>query len=111
MSRYYVTGRWKPSRKKYEAVKTQAVSYKGGKCQDCHGEFPNSVFEFAHKDPFMKVMAISAMIHLGLKLGDLKSELDKCDLLCANCHRIRHESSTMKKVVSEKISFGLSLKA
>ena len=84
--------------------KESAVVYKGGECQDCHGKFDDCVFDFDHRDPMMKVMDIGHMVSLGLNLEDLKPELDKCDLVCANCHRLRTNSKSVRKRIREKIS-------
>ena len=59
----------------------------GGKCLDCGGDFHRSVYDFHHRDPSDKVDAISNLLR---SPGKLEEELKKCDLLCANCHRIRH---------------------
>jgi hypothetical protein len=69
--------------------KKQAIAYKGGKCQDCGFQGYEGVFDFHHLDPSQKDMDISR--YRNKKLNDtIVAELDKCDLLCANCHRIRH---------------------
>lgn len=73
-------------------TKIKAITYKGGKCISCgfsNNEYP-SVFEFHHRKPEEKEFSISAH---GLARAQkiLKNELDKCDLYCANCHRIVHE--------------------
>ena len=70
-------------------LKIQAIEYKGGKCIDCDFDdirFPE-VFDFHHLDSSKKDFAIFANIKV---FDKLKPELDKCVLLCANCHRIRH---------------------
>jgi hypothetical protein len=66
---------------------------------DCKGVFESlKVYEFHHRDPIMKVFTISNAIHMGLTLEDMKSELDKCDLLCANCHRTRKDGPNMSRM-------------
>jgi len=62
------------------------IEYKGGKCEDCGGEFPPCVFDFHHEG--LKDMNPSSAITMSFE--NQKKELDKCILLCANCHRIRH---------------------
>lgn len=67
--------------------KQRAVEYKGGRCLDCDQAFPACVFDFHHRNPDSK----DFMIGSGSKdWTKIKAELDKCDLLCANCHRLRH---------------------
>lgn len=77
----YCNRRWKNR-------KENAVKYKGGQCEDCHGVFPSAVFEFHHLDPSEKEFNWTKMRLVSN--SKLLSELDKCALLCANCHRIRH---------------------
>jgi hypothetical protein len=70
-------------------IKRQAILYKGGKCIDCGYDDINhtEVFDFHHTNPSEKDYTISANAK---SFAKIKPELDKCDLLCANCHRIRH---------------------
>jgi hypothetical protein len=71
--------------------KINAIIYKGSKCEDCDNTYPNEpyvIFEFHHLDPSKKDFDWNT-----LKLHPdhiIKKELDKCDLLCSNCHKIRH---------------------
>lgn len=68
-------------------LKRLAVEYKGGMCIDCKLETENyCVYDFHHVDT-NKAYCISASAR---GFETLKKELDKCILLCANCHRIRH---------------------
>lgn len=55
-------------------------------CADCGGRFPSVCMDFDHiKD---KTFTIAQNKHRwGLKT--LQAEIDKCDVVCANCHRIR----------------------
>ena len=47
------------------------------------------VMEFAHKDRSLKVGNLSDMANRPVSLNKLKEEVAKCDILCANCHRIQ----------------------
>ena len=69
------------------AKKAQLVLYKGSVCVDCGGTFPHVCMGFDHVDPLTKSFSIGAA--MGRSLEILKTEADKCDLVCANCHRIR----------------------
>jgi hypothetical protein len=57
-------------------------------CVDC-GETNMIVLEFDHRDDVDKHFEVSQGIHRGLNWGKIKDEIDKCDVRCANCHRIR----------------------
>lgn len=72
-------------------VKLLMINYKGGKCIDCNlskDDVHQSVFEFHHLDPDLKDDNWSKIMFQ--KWAKIENELDKCVLLCANCHRIRH---------------------
>jgi hypothetical protein len=75
------------SKRHHRGRKSELVQYKGGKCMDCGGVFPDCVYDFEHRDPFDKSFNIGQKLHRPME--ELKSEADKCDLLCSNCHRIR----------------------
>ena len=69
--------------------KLKMMEYKGGKCQRCNGIFDPEVFEFHHRNPKEKEYQPRAMQYW--KWEKIVPELDKCDMLCANCHRITHK--------------------
>ena len=64
-------------------------------CTDC-GETNHIVLDFDHlKD---KKYNISRMIHDGFSWAAIKKEISKCEVVCANCHRIRtHDRLTKEK--------------
>jgi len=69
--------------------KTQCVEYKGGKCIKCGYNKYIGALDFHHLDPSQKDFTIAATKLW--KLNDLViKELDKCVLLCSNCHREEH---------------------
>ena len=73
-------------------VKKVAVEYLGGKCNKCGWFGDLSGFDFHHRDPNQKDFNPSAL-ELANKSWELvKKELDKCELLCALCHRLEHSS-------------------
>lgn len=68
-------------------VKKRAIAYLGGKCVHC--QFDNmAALDFHHRDPKKKSYKISG--HYRFRWKELRKELDKCSLVCANCHRIIH---------------------
>lgn len=73
--------------------KKKAIDYKRGRCQRCGytSDFL-SVFDFHHSDPSVKEVGIGVLVQRHRRFETLKPELDKCELVCANCHRIIHET-------------------
>ena len=69
--------------------KVLAVEYKGGKCEKCGYNTNIKALDFHHLDPSQKDFTISTQKNTSL--DRLKPELDKCILLCANCHREQHD--------------------
>ena len=69
--------------------KTKAVEYKGGKCNRCSLIFEClDVYDFHHRDPNEKEGSPSRLMYSNWE--KLSKEIDKCDLLCSNCHKITH---------------------
>jgi hypothetical protein len=60
-------------------------------CMMC-GENDIRVLEFDHLDPSQKSFEISQGIRLGHSWNDILQEIEKCRILCANCHK-KHTSS------------------
>jgi len=77
--------------------KEKAVAYKGGKCEKCGGIFLPCVFDFHHKDPSDKETTGSTF--LCWNWDRMKTELDKCSLLCANCHREEHYQNEQESIL------------
>ncbi len=70
-------------------VKARCVLYLGHSCKDCGYIAQHlDVYDFHHRDPNSKEFNIAHA--LSVPWSEVVAELDKCDLLCANCHRVRH---------------------
>lgn len=80
--------------------KNDAVIYKGGCCIKCGYNKSNAALTFHHLEPNEKEFTIS---HKGKirPWEELKKELDKCILLCHNCHAEVHEEESTKKKMDE----------
>lgn len=72
-----------------QKIKQKAVEYKGGHCQICHYNKCVEALCFHHRDPKEKDFSISYKGYCR-KWETVKKELDKCDILCANCHAEKH---------------------
>lgn len=71
--------------KRRQRIKERAVLYKGGACLICGYNRCVSALDFHHLNPNEKDFGISNMYTKNWE--SIKLELDKCVLLCANCHR------------------------
>lgn len=71
------------------AIKKQAVEYLGGKCSVCGYDKCSGALDFHHIDPKLKEFSISRWDKKDFS-DELKAELDKCILICSNCHRELH---------------------
>lgn len=63
----------------------RAIKLKEGKpCMDCGGYFHWCAMDFDHRDNKTKIGNV-------MKIREclIKEEVEKCDLVCANCHRLR----------------------
>ena len=69
-------------------AKLAAIEYLGGKCKHCGTAHHPSAMEFHHRDPQNKEVTIGMVANK--QWAVIKKELDKCDLLCSNCHRVFH---------------------
>ena len=79
-------------RKQTRNKKAKLVASRGGKCEHCQQSFIHPcVYDFHHIDPTVKEFGIGfALTRTSIPIEDLLKELDKCLMLCANCHRIEH---------------------
>ncbi len=80
-------------KKRRKKLRTMARDYKGGKCQICGYKKCSRALSFHHLDPKKKDFTISAK-GLTRSWTKLQEEIDKCILLCANCHMEVHEGIT-----------------
>ena len=71
-----------------QKTKAKAIEYKGGKCIVCGYNKTPRALHFHHLDPSQKDFGISGSTK---SFEKLKPELDKCVLLCANCHSEVHD--------------------
>ena len=71
-------------------------------CADCGGTFPPECMDFDHRPGVMKVDRVGHM-HTRT-LDKVLAEIAKCDLVCANCHRIR--TKTRRTAVPAELTDG-----
>ena len=64
-------------------------------CKDCNQYFPACCMEFDHIST-NKHAEIGLMVARGRSWDDVEMEMRKCEIVCANCHRIRTRDSGSK---------------
>ena len=74
-------------------IRTMSLSYKGGMCRICGYDRCARALSFHHRDPRKKDFGLAAK-GLTRSWEKTKRELDKCILLCANCHMEVHDGVT-----------------
>lgn len=75
---------------KRRELKIKCIEYKGNECKKCKLKYNGTnayAFDFHHIDPKEKDFYPTAR---NRNFEIVKKELDKCDLLCAICHREQH---------------------
>lgn len=65
------------------------TSLKTRPCADCAGVFDPVCMDWDHLPEYDKLMDISAMVRAVYSKTRILQELAKCELVCANCHRLR----------------------
>jgi hypothetical protein len=61
--------------------------FKRKPCMDCWGWFEPCQMDFDHRDSKTKYKTVSQLGFANMKV--ILKEIAKCDLVCANCHRLR----------------------
>ena len=77
------------SGKRYK-IKKELVDYKGGSCEICGYSKSLRALQFHHTNPKEKDFNIGGTTTLN---EIVKKELDKCILVCANCHSEIHDNN------------------
>lgn len=74
--------------KRRRRIKQFAIEYRGGKCMVCGYNRCIGALDLHHvKGKKRFLISTDAYLH---SWEDIKRELDKCVLLCSNCHRELH---------------------
>lgn len=73
---------------RWHSRKLFAIELLGGIYKDCRNSFHPDVFDFHHRNRDEKEMSWVKM--RAVSKSRMLAELAKCDLLCANCHCLRH---------------------
>lgn len=74
-----------------EERRALVVEAKSRPCMDCGQSYPYYVMDLDHRPGSGKVLNLAAMAsgRSRYSLDDIRAEIAKCDVVCANCHRVR----------------------
>lgn len=95
---------YKNNKEKYieNSIKNKIWYYNlkiGLKCNRCGFDNPVAL-DFHHKEPLKKEFEINYNSLLGKNKEQIKMELNKCEILCSNCHRIEHATRFNKHLIN-----------
>lgn len=72
-------------------------------CVDCGEQHP-ATLQFHHLNAEDKMFNVGDAVRDGISLDKIKKEIEKCIVLCANCHSIRHFNMRNKQQISPGIA-------
>jgi len=74
--------------------KLRLVEYKGGECSVCGFNDLDrpECFDFHHTEPTSKSFQLGGC-HSTMAYKKQQAEVDKCILICSNCHKTLHKGS------------------
>lgn len=64
-------------------------------CSDCKEFYPYYIMQFDHIEPNNKIGGVNRLLTTS-SIGTVLNEVDKCELVCANCHAKRTWSRLQK---------------
>ena len=73
--------------------KVELIRLKGAICRDCLLKYDGTngaIFDFHHINPDEKLFALNQQQLISKSWKKIIDELEKCELLCSNCHRKIH---------------------
>jgi len=77
---------------------TLLISLKSGPCVDCGHTFHPAAMDFDHRESSPTNRSIGNMKYNSIET--ILEEVAKCDLRCANCHRVKHLKHVYDEVMS-----------
>lgn len=79
------------------ATRQWLVEYKSHlRCARCPETDP-ACLDFHHRDGNEKEISVACALSAGWTINRLIAEIDKCEVLCANCHRKHHAAESFKQ--------------
>ena len=86
----------------------QIDALKSVPCAECGKSFPSYVMDFDHRDPSQKKDEINFLVNMTTcPWPRILDEIQKCDVVCVNCHRLRHSKGAPPKDARGRLIAGL----
>ncbi len=86
---YYLAKARRRTERVVQETRAWLLTYlRGHPCVDC-GNRDVRVLEFDHRDGTTKERDVAVLATEGYGIARVRAEVEKCDVRCANCHRIR----------------------
>jgi len=76
------------NKRQFSKLRALITEAKNKPCMDCGVSYPYYVMDLDHRDSTTKIDKVSHLVFSGSE-NIVKNEIAKCDVVCANCHRIR----------------------
>lgn len=70
-------------------------------CADCGVQYPYYVMDFDHREGEEKIFEMNRVNYVTMRT--IKQEIEKCDVVCANCHRERTYQRIMQKAARRSL--------
>jgi transposase len=78
------------TRSRRHSISKYIAEYKESRgCRDCGGMYPYFVLDLDHREPSQKEFGLAQARTVTKDIERIKKEIEKCDVVCANCHRVR----------------------
>jgi hypothetical protein len=68
-------------------------------CADCGVQYPFYVMDFDHRETETKLYELNSVDRMTMKA--IRCEIEKCDVVCANCHRERTFQRRVRRIMSK----------
>ena len=74
------------------------------KCARCGYDECATALDFHHRNRQVGDRTVSVLLGFGWGMKRIMAEIAKCELLCSNCHRLRHCKSHEAEAMSRELS-------
>lgn len=92
--RNWIRGRYEQFKPNRSAIRERNAQYvknlkESSPCTDCRQFYPYYVMQYDHLGYEVKLNHVGTMASENYSIAKIQSEIDKCELVCANCHAVR----------------------